>query len=73
VFIFLAIAQSYPESMRNFSRIIRLTLFIVFLAPVATKAMLWSFAEPRNWQTARWSSAGILPEAASLRARTLWT
>jgi hypothetical protein len=51
--------------MRTFGRIIRLTLILVFLAPVATKAVLWSFAEPRNWQTARWSSTGILPEAAS--------
>jgi Protein of unknown function (DUF3750) len=51
--------------MRNFGRKISLTLSIVFLAPVATKAVLWSFQEPRDWRTARWSSAGILPEAAS--------
>jgi hypothetical protein len=51
--------------MRNFGRNIRLIVFIVFLAPVAAKAVLWSFEEPRRWQTARWSSAGILPEAAS--------
>lgn len=51
--------------MRNFGRIVRLTLSIVFLAPVAAKTILWSFDEPRTWQTARWSSAGILPEAAS--------
>jgi hypothetical protein len=51
--------------MRNLSRKIRLTLLIVFLAPVAAKALLWSFEEPRHWQTARWSSAGILPEAGS--------
>jgi hypothetical protein len=44
---------------------IRLTLVIVFLVPVGAKALLWSFEEPRNWRTARWSSAGILPEAAS--------
>lgn len=51
--------------MRNFGRKIRVMLLIVFLAPVAAKAMLWSFDEPRDWRTARWSSAGILPEAAS--------
>ena len=51
--------------MRKFARFIRLTLLVVFLAPVAAKAVLWGFEEPRYWQTARWSSAGILPEAAS--------
>lgn len=51
--------------MRNFGRKIRVVLLVVFLAPVAAKAMLWSFEEHRHWQTARWSSAGILPEAAS--------
>jgi hypothetical protein len=53
--------------MRNVGRKIYLTLVGVFLAPVAAKAVLWSFEEPRHWQTARWSSAGILPEAASDR------
>src|SRR5882762_2221208 len=53
------------EPMGNFGRKISLTLSLVFLAPVASKAMLWSFEEPRHWQTARWSSAGILPDAAS--------
>jgi len=53
--------------MRSFARKFRLVLLIVFLAPVAAKAVLWSFEEPRRWQTARWSSAGILPEAASDR------
>src|SRR5262249_61013343 len=52
-----------PEPMQTLRRKISLTLSIVFLAPVATKAMLWSFEEPRHWQTARWSSSGILPEA----------
>jgi hypothetical protein len=51
--------------MRGIWPKIRLTLVIVFLLPVAAKAVLWSFAEPRNWRTARWSSAGILPEAAA--------
>ncbi len=51
--------------MRSLGRKIRLSLLLIFLAPVAGKAVLWSFEEPRNWQTARWSSAGILPEAAS--------
>src|SRR5215831_17475657 len=53
--------------MRKLGRKIRLIVLVVFLAPVAAKAMLWSFEEPRHWQTARWSSAGILPEAASDR------
>src|SRR6266436_665769 len=57
--------QGGAEPMGNFGRKISLTLSVVFLAPVATKAVLWSFEEPRYWQTARWSSAGILPEAAS--------
>jgi len=51
--------------MRNLGRKISLTLSVVFLVPVAAKAALWSFQEPRHWQTARWSSAGILPDAAS--------
>jgi hypothetical protein len=51
--------------MRKFGHTIRIALLVVFLAPVALKAALWSFEEPRHWQTARWSSAGILPEAAS--------
>ena len=51
--------------MQNFGRKIFLMVFVIFLAPVAVKTMLWSFEEPRHWQTARWSSAGILPEPAS--------
>jgi hypothetical protein len=51
--------------MRNIARKIRLMLLIVFLVPVAAKAVLWGFEEPRYWQTARWSSAGILPEPAN--------
>lgn len=51
--------------MRNFGRKIGLTLAIVFLAPVVAKAVLLSFQEPRDWRTARWSSAGLLPEAVS--------
>jgi hypothetical protein len=51
--------------MRNLGRKISLTLSVVFLVPVAAKAVLWSFQEPRHWQTARWSSAGILADAAS--------
>src|SRR5712691_5022741 len=51
--------------MRNLGHKIRLTLLIAFLAPVAAKALLWTFEEPRSWRTARWSSAGILPAAAS--------
>jgi Protein of unknown function (DUF3750) len=53
--------------MRNLGRYIRHTLLVLFLAPVAVKVVLWSFEEPRRWETARWSSAGILPEAASDR------
>ncbi|HMA73223.1 MAG TPA: DUF3750 domain-containing protein [Xanthobacteraceae bacterium] len=51
--------------MRNFGRKVRLAVVVVFLVPVAVKAVLWSFDEPHDWRTARWSSAGILPEAAS--------
>jgi hypothetical protein len=52
--------------MRSLGRSIRLTLLIVFALPVAAKALLWSLEErPRNWWEARWSSAGILPGAAS--------
>jgi hypothetical protein len=51
------------QAMRNIGRTIRLMLLIVFLAPVAARAVLWGFEEPRHWQTANWSSAGILPEA----------
>src|SRR5215468_7853147 len=51
--------------MRSFGRKIFLMVSVIFLTPVAAKTMLWSFEEPRHWQTARWSSAGILPEPAS--------
>jgi hypothetical protein len=52
--------------MRSLGRSIRLTLLIVFALPVAAKALLWSIEDhPRNWWEARWSSAGILPAAAS--------
>lgn len=51
--------------MPSFGRAIRLTLLIVFVLPVAAKAVLWSIEErPRNWWEARWTSAGILPAAA---------
>jgi len=54
------------KSMRSLHRSIRLTLLIVFVLPIAAKALLWSLEErPRNWWEARWSSAGILPAAAS--------
>jgi hypothetical protein len=52
--------------MQSFGRTVRLTLLIVFVLPVAAKALLWSIEDrPRNWWEARWSSAGILPAAAS--------
>ena len=38
----------------------------MFALPVAAKALLWSLEDrPRNWWEARWTSAGILPAAAS--------
>jgi hypothetical protein len=55
----------YRAAMRGRFRRLPLILLIVFLVPVAAKALLWSFDEPQNWRTARWSSAGILPAAAS--------
>ena len=51
--------------MRKFGRKIGLTILIVFVLPVAVRAALWSFEPPRRWLDARWSSAGILPAAAS--------
>jgi hypothetical protein len=51
--------------MRSFGRAIRLTLLIVFVLPVAAKALVWSLEErPRNWWEARWTSAGLLPAPA---------
>jgi hypothetical protein len=51
--------------MRSFGRAVRLTLLIVFVLPVAAKALVWSLEErPRNWWEARWTSAGILPAPA---------
>jgi hypothetical protein len=51
-------------SMR-LGRAVRLTLLIVFVLPVAAKALMWSLEErPRNWWEARWTSAGILPAPA---------
>jgi Protein of unknown function (DUF3750) len=51
--------------MRTIGRKIRLAVLLVFVLPVAVKAVLWSFEPPRRWQDGRWSSAGILPPAAS--------
>ncbi len=51
--------------MRNIGRNIRIAVLTVFVLPVAIKAVLWSFEPPRRWQDGRWSSAGILPPAAS--------
>jgi hypothetical protein len=52
--------------MRSLDRTLRLTLLFVFALPVAAKALLWSLEDhPRSWWEARWSSAGILPVAAS--------
>jgi hypothetical protein len=51
--------------MRRIGRNLRLTLAIVFLLPVAIKVLIFSFAPPLRWEDARWSSAGILPLAAS--------
>jgi hypothetical protein len=51
--------------MRRIGRHLRYTVAIVFLLPVGLKALIWSVAEPSRWEGARWSSAGILPEAAS--------
>ena len=54
------------KPMQSLGRSVRLTLLIVFALPVAAKALLWSLEErPRNWWEARWTSAGILPAAAS--------
>jgi hypothetical protein len=55
----------YPVVMRGHFRRLRFIVLTVFLVPVAAKALLWSFDEPQNWRTARWSSAGILPPAAT--------
>jgi hypothetical protein len=52
------------EVMRKIGRAIRLTVLIVFLSPVVAKTVLWGFEPPRNWQNARWSSAGILAAPA---------
>jgi hypothetical protein len=51
--------------MRTIGRKIRLAVLLVFVLPVAVKAVLWSFEPARRWQDGRWSSAGILPPAAS--------
>ncbi len=41
-----------------------LIIFIVYLLPTFASAGLWAIKErPARWSEARWSSAGILPEA----------
>jgi hypothetical protein len=50
--------------MLRINRKLRLAVAVVFMLPVAAKALVWSFAPPRRWQDARWTSAGILPPAA---------
>jgi hypothetical protein len=57
--------------MRKFGRRAWLTVLIVFLAPVAARALLLPFQAPRDWRIGRWSSAGILPEASSDAAARL--
>jgi hypothetical protein len=73
--LFYCAAREYTHFFRNrfvivhimqrIGRHLRYTVAIVFLLPVSLKALLWSVAEPSRWEGARWSSAGILPEAAS--------
>ena len=51
--------------MRIPARRLRQAALVVFVVPVAAKAVMWSFDPPPRWQDASWASAGILPEAAA--------
>lgn len=45
-------------------RIALLALVLLFLAPIATSALLYALRERGDWRSADRSSAGLLPEAA---------
>ena len=50
--------------MRKMLTYFLLAVFLVFIVPVFVHAGLWLAEErPRNWHSADWSSAGILPPA----------
>src|ERR1043165_2683301 len=65
-----AIAHPPPLPRR---KLIVLTIFLLFLLPVAARAALFAYADgPRSWRDADWSSTGTLPAAAAQReARVL--
>lgn len=51
--------------MKSLKRLF-LTIFIVYLLPTFASAGWWAIQErPGRWSEARWSSAGILPDAAT--------
>jgi hypothetical protein len=50
-----------------------LIIFIVYLLPTFASAGLWAIKErPARWSEARWSSAGILPEAGGSGAAAIY-
>jgi hypothetical protein len=63
-----------PPSRRSRRKIVILSLFILFLLPVAARAALFVFEDrPRSWRDADWSSTGTLPAARSApEARVLF-
>ena len=54
-----------PPTRRSFRKPIMLTIFALFLLPIAARAALFAFSGgPHSWRDADWSSVGALPPAA---------
>ena len=52
--------------MRHRSKLMIITLILLFLAPIAARAALMAFEERAgSWRSADWSSTGSLPSAAA--------
>ena len=57
----------------KFLRRLFLAFAIIYLLPALASAGLWYFKErPQSWRDADWSSAGILPDAASSKEAAIY-
>jgi len=57
-----------PSTRRFSRRLIMLTVFALFLAPILARAALYALSnDPRSWRDADWSSTGALPPAGEFK------
>jgi Protein of unknown function (DUF3750) len=57
-----------PNRHMSRRKIIMLTIFALFLAPIVARAAIYIMGdEPRSWRDADWSSTGLLPAAGDYR------